>query len=252
MIVSFTLIGVILFFRQNPDIVEKARDLVSKTETEVIKKVDPSLLLPDMMIISPKQLYISHAGTKKSLRFNTTFINKGVGPLEVIGHHDLEQNKTYATQYIKKTTGGGEFRNIGEFVYHPDHDHWHVDNYVQYQLWSVKNGNEKDAMVASTGKQSFCVWDEHTYDLTLTGAPQKRFYTSACSRNTQGMSVGWGDTYLAKVEGQVIDVTSLPDGEYILWFEVNPNKKIQESNYLNNADWIKIAITGNKLTNLGK
>ena len=102
--------------------------------------------------------------------------------------------------------------------------------------------------MATTGKMSFCIWDEHTYDLNLPEAAKSRFYTSACSRNTQGMSVGWGDTYLARVEGQVIDITNVPDGQYILWFEINPERKILETDYMNNADWLKIEIKGNKLT----
>lgn len=248
MIISLALIGTILFFRQNPQVAEKAREIVTQTETQVQETVRTDLLYPDMTIVPPKQLFIARPNANsKTLRFSTTFANIGTGPLEIIGHHDLEQAKTFATQYIRKTTGGGEFQDIGEFAFHPEHDHWHVDNYVQYEVWTVKNNGERGDLVAGTGKQSFCIWDEHTYDTSLPNAAKSRFYTSACSRNTQGMSVGWGDTYLAKVEGQVIDITSLSDGDYILYFEVNPDKKILESNYENNSGQIKISISGTSL-----
>lgn len=248
MIISLALIGTILFFRQNPQVAEKAKEMVTKTETEVQETLRTDLLYPDMIIVPPKQLYIARPSANiKTLRFSTTFANIGTGPLEIIGHHDLEQSKTFATQYIRKTTGGGEFRDIGEFIYHPEHNHWHVDEYVQYQIWTIKNGSERRDMVANTGKQSFCIWDEHTYDTKLPSAVKTRFYTSACSRNTQGMSVGWGDTYQARVEGQVIDITNIPDGEYILYYEINPDKKIIEGNYDNNSGQQKISINGTTL-----
>jgi len=247
------ILGTIFYIRANPQLVRNAAQEIVEKAKEVVSETPPSprtdLLLPDMKIIPPKDIYIAHPSSKiKTLRFNTTFVNQGQGPLEIIGHHDLEQSKTFASQYIKKIDGSGEYRDIGSFVYHPDHSHWHVDNYVQYQIWSIKNKNEKNEIVATTGKMSFCIWDEHTYDLNLPEAAKSRFYTSACSRNTQGMSVGWGDTYLARVEGQVIDITNVPDGQYILWFEINPERRILESNYDNNADWLKIEIKGNKLT----
>lgn len=248
LILSVVILGTIVYFRNNPQAIDSVQKKISQTETVSSKK----LLLPDMMILPPKELYITTIAGRKALRFSTTFVNKGAGPLEIIGHHDLEQNKTYATQYIREASGSGQYRDVGEFVYHPEHDHWHVDDYVSYQIWTIKNNNEKDQPMASTGKQSFCIWDEHTYDLNLSNAAPKRFYTSACSRNTQGMSVGWGDTYLAKVEGQVIDIDYLPDGQYILSFNLNPEKTILESDYTNNSDWLKIEITGNQLKNLGK
>lgn len=244
-------LGGVLYFRQNP----KTRDTIQSNVEERISntklETEKHLLFPDLKIVPPKELYIFGTGENKMIRFSSTFSNIGEGPFEIIGHHEPDQSKTYATQYIKSSEGPGEYREVGTFVYHPEHKHWHIDKYVQYQLWSIKNGKQ-DQLVASTDKQSFCIWDEHIYDLTIPNAVKSRVYSSACSRNTQGMSIGWADTYLARVEGQELKIGNLPDGQYILTFTVNPDRKIFEIEYENNSDWLKIQITGSKLNNLGK
>lgn len=245
------ILGTCFYFRQNPDQAVKVQEAIRETQ---LPKIDPNkdLLLPDMMIVPPKELYIAGTGSKKGIRFNTTFANIGKGPLEIIGHHDPKQDKTFATQYIKKVDGSGHYREIGQFVYHPAHSHWHVGNYVRYELWTIKDTDQKGNLMTSTGKQSFCIWDERVYDQNLPDAVKSRFYTNACSRGIQGMSIGWSDTYLARIEGQEINIADVPDGQYLLTFEVNPDRKILEGNYDNNADWLKIDIKGNKLTSLGK
>ena len=47
----------------------------------------------------------------------------------------------------------------------------------------------------------------------------------------QGIGVGWADTYGSKLEGQWIDVTDVPDGDYVLEVEANAQHSFQEVNY---------------------
>ncbi len=205
------------------------------------------LLLPDMVPTAPVQIYITTTAGKKELHFSTTFYNQGKGPLEVIGHTDKEKEITYASQYVFETDGPGVYKDIGNFVFHPGHSHWHVDNYVFYQLWSLDAGGELDKRLISTDKMSFCIWDEFSKDLNLEGAPKSRVFTRTCYRETQGMSVGWADTYSATVEGQEVDITGIPDGTYVFRTAINPDRKIEEENYDNNSVDITVEIRGNKL-----
>jgi len=202
-----------------------------------------SLLLPDLVVTKPKELYIRNVGEKKTIRFSTTFINFGKGPLEIIGHTDKKSNMTYAAQYIGEESGPGLYQDVGSFVFHPEHDHWHLESYVYYQLLAFKDGQ----LLAETEKKSFCIFDEIKQTSDLENVPTSRFYSSNCDRQIQGMSVGWSDTYLARFEGQELDVTGIPDGRYIFRSIINPERSIMEDNYDNNTADTVIAITGNRL-----
>lgn len=221
-----------------------------ETTSLAVVPVRDDLLLPDLSIVPPKELYIAGSASNKLLRFSTTFVNLGPGPLEIFGHQDYENELTYAAQYIYAKGAPGVYQDIGSFELHPTHNHWHVDNHVQYQLWSIAEDGSKKEMLSDTGKFSFCIWDEHTYDLTIEGAPQTREYTFVCNADRQGMSVGWGDTYAARVDGQELDITDIPDGEYILYYDVNPDRKIYETTFDNNTGQIRIRITGFTVTEL--
>jgi hypothetical protein len=206
------------------------------------------LLLPDLSVKAPTQLYIAGNESNKQLRFDTTFVNSGPGALEIIGHADPESGLTHATQYIYAQAAPGEYRNIGSFELHPTHNHWHVANHVRYQLWSVNDQGLKNELVVDTGKYSFCLWDEAENDLSIENASQNRVYGFNCDRNTQGISVGWSDTYRPSLDGQELNITNIPDGNYFLIFEVNPDQKILEVDYENNRGELELEIKGFVLT----
>lgn len=203
------------------------------------------LLLPDMIVTKPRQIYISNNGVKKVIRFSTTFINQGDGALEIIGHRDEDSEKTWATQYIYENNGSGMYHDIGSFVLHPTHDHWHVEDYVFYQL--IKTNDKTETPIAQTNKMSFCIWDEDNERLDIANAINRQAYPRSCNSLRQGMSVGWSDTYTASTDGQEMDITDISDGEYIFRSIVNPDKKIMELDYSNNTSEIIITIQGNNL-----
>lgn len=215
------------------------------------KEVVPvrNFLLPDIVVTSPETLILRRAADGSgSLRFSTTFKNEGKGPLEIFGHNDPERQVTYAAQYVYEDGGPGEYRNFGEFVFHPTHTHWHVEDYVFYELWSTNSEGNQEQMIAKTEKMSFCLWDENIENLELEGAPRSRVYIRDCDGRMQGMSVGWSDTYAANIDGQQLDFPIITDGMYLFKSISNPEQAILESNYDNNTDVTKIQLTGNRLT----
>lgn len=203
--------------------------------------------MPDVVPTAPLEMYIRSTAGKKALRFSTTFYNQGQGPLEIVGHTDAKNKLTYASQYIYEEGGPGEYHDMGSFVYHPAHSHWHVSEYVFYELWSTNSQGQADKFLINTDKMSFCIWDEKVYDLTIDKAPQGRIYPRICNGRQQGMSVGWSDTYTAGIEGQEIDVTGISDGTYVFRTIINPDKKIAETNYDNNKVDVTVEIKGNRL-----
>ncbi len=76
----------------------------------------------------------------------------------------------------------------------------------------------------------------------LPGAPKRSVYRT-CSSEIQGMSVGWGDTYRYYLAGQAIDVTDLPDGDYELTIEVDPKKRLLETNDADNTSTMLLRIS---------
>jgi hypothetical protein len=116
------------------------------------------------------------------------------------------------------------------FVWAPCHAHYHFQNYMSYRL---RDSNGKLAAVGL--KVGFCVLDVFRWN--PNSAPNA-LYT--CSN--QGIQQGWGDLYDSSLDGQWIDITGLPAGNYTIELEANPQGIIQESNYGNNLTTVPIQI----------
>ena len=58
---------------------------------------------------------------------------------------------------------------------------------------------------------------------------------AGCREDIQGISVGWGDEYLALLYEQDLDLTGVPSGDYALVVTTNPQRQLEELNYSNNA-----------------
>ncbi|MGI5827673.1 MAG: lysyl oxidase family protein [Patescibacteria group bacterium] len=204
------------------------------------------LLLPDLVVLPPKELYIEPLLNGRKLRFSTTFINLGKGSLEIRGERDFENWRTQAFQKIYRENGTVEEKFIGTFVLHPSHGHWHIEDYVEFQLWNYDKNGKPIELLTTTNKMSFCIWDEEAYNLEVENAPKTQQYTG-CNSDIQGISPGWSDTYRATVEGQELNISSIPDGRYLIRTIVNEDKKIWESNYDNNEARMWVEISGNTI-----
>ena len=183
-------------------------------------------------------------GTKQ-LRFNTTSWNNGTGPLELRGGTvDTSTSKQQVLQRIYQTDGSFREVQAGTFEYHPTHNHMHFDDYAVYTLQPV---NAPGASSRTGTKMTFCIMDTDKVNLKLPGAPKRAVYKT-CGSSMQGMSVGWADTYGSYLDGQSIDITGLPDGDYNLSIEVDPKGQIVESNDSDNKSTLGIRIVGQTVT----
>src|SRR5205823_5525575 len=83
---------------------------------------------------------------------------------------------------------------------------------------------QKELVVGA--KRGFCMLDfgPAPGGLGKTRDP-KRF--DDCFHN-QGVGVGWADEYISKLDGQWIDVTNVPSGDYVLEVEANPDHVLTE------------------------
>lgn len=195
-------------------------------------------LYPDLRTLAPSDLRfdtVTYLGvTSKVLRFSNTVWNAGQGPLEL---HGTPDGTSVVTQRI--FDDGGAFTDVAvgnDFTYHPGHNHFHFEDFAEYELWSKSS---YDAWVASGrnvgqaqkvgNKTTFCVMDTGRIQ-SLPGAPSRAVY-SQCGTSMQGLSVGWGDTYGWSLPEQWIDLGSafLADGTYVLRSIADPRNKLYES-----------------------
>ena len=171
------------------------------------------------------------------LRLSATSWNSGAGPLELVaGAAGQAGQDVY--QRVHKKDGSYIDYLAGTFVWHPDHNHFHFQEYALYTLRPVNapGGSQRQAY-----KTSFCVMDTGKVDTRLPGAAKRPVYES-CNAFVQGMSVGWGDTYGAQLAGQAIDLTGNPDGLYELMVTFDPANHILETNDTDNAACVLLQI----------
>ena len=179
------------------------------------------------------------AGGRSTLRFSTTSWNNGAGPLELAaGEVETGSGKLRVYQVVYQSSGPPILYFAGAFEYHPAHDHMHFNDYALYTLQPV---NAPGGSLRTGAKTTFCVMDTTAINLGLPRAPAQPFY-STCGRDLQGMSVGWGDTYLSYLAGQEIDFTGNADGIYQLKIEVDPKKLLVETNESDNLSCVLLSI----------
>lgn len=211
------------------------------------EQAEPTLLLPDLRTLEPSGLRISRFSSDgtKLLKLTNSVWNGGFGPLELIGGVDTGSGTQHVIQRILKDDGEYSEKSIGEFVFHPGHNHWHLDSFSVYELWTLQPNGMLDQVVATSGKVSYCLRD--IYRSAEAEQIDGAGFTS-CSPVRQGLSVGWTDVYQYYLAGQSIDITGLKDGTYALMSIADPFNLIQESDETNNGIVIYLEIREAKVT----
>lgn len=250
--VYFLVIGVLLQISMKPafaanffefNFFDFFNNLISPKQQEQ-KKDNQNL--PDLTIFKPNEVYMETDSEGKKIRFSTTTVNIGNGSLKLIGKSNTNKNTTNATQVIRENNEEKEVE-IGDFVFHPGHTHWHIEKFTEFQLWSINKNGDLDKKIASTDKMSFCLWDKEPYKIEMENFKEEREFSGDCSKETQGISPGWSDTYSASLAGQELLIEDVKDGAYAIRATINPDKKIKESNYENNETTSYIEISGDNV-----
>ena len=205
---------------------------------------DSALILPDIILRQSDLLDndIRVSGGRTLLRLSNGTANAGVGPLYLYGATPGNDDGTQdVRQRVFREDGSFFERVAGTFVYHPEHNHIHFEEWSQYRLRRIVGEDGVGDVVASGQKTSFCILDLGVYDRSLPDYVPGGFFRS-CSSTTQGLSVGWIDVYSKSLPGQNIDITDVPDGHYWLESEVDPNNNVLESNEDNNIARVRVTI----------
>jgi hypothetical protein len=202
-------------------------------------------LYPDLLTTAPSGLYVERGPDGKYLlRFANTAINVG-GRMEITvasGSRDIYQN------VYDQFSGGNRVihQKIGaDLIYHPQHNHFHFEDFAKYELLKRDSSGFYRATNRSGSKTSFCILD--TIRVGQDG-PTKRQY-DGCGATVQGLSAGWGDSYIASLFGQWIELgtSMLPDGAYAIRSTADPDNKLMELNDFNNVGIAYFTIRNGRL-----
>lgn len=220
----------------------------------------PVDLLPDLDIVEPAghvvAPVVSDGRTRSILGFWSATENVGPGPLELhASRPSVDVPEMEVEQRIASTHGTTRSKaNVGVVFYGTEetHEHWHMQPYMVYEL--RRAGTNKLVRVAD--KYGFCLGDryraptEEGRKLELPNAAAEPVFTGNCGRLepeqldvTEGISVGFGDSYGPFILGQSIDLTGLRAGRYYLVYRVNPDRLLEESSYANNVSSSLLSIT---------
>ena len=156
---------------------------------------------PDLRTLPPSDLRfdtVSINGVMTPvLRFSNTVWNAGTGPLHLVAKTDQKAKKSQVSQRIySNSTATGQYdqRHVGDFVFHPAHDHFHFEDFAEYQLWPLddwnqwvrdgrQNGAEQSRLRGQGVKTTFCIMDTSRVDGNIPGSPFAPTYAS-CGRTT--------------------------------------------------------------------
>ncbi|MFP3853075.1 MAG: lysyl oxidase family protein [Anaerolineales bacterium] len=190
--------------------------------------------LPDLvtMPLTELRLVQDDAGHWRVVRFANAIANIGAGPLEVTGEPGADLLRYQVRQRIYSTSGEVALEPLlSSIEYHPNHGHWHLQDFARYELWSTNSDRTLRDVVDVSGKVSYCLMDT---DKGEQGPDNPREYL-ACGPTLKGISAGWIDTYGAYLPGQFLTLTGLPNGVYAIRSVVNPEGHIRELDQSNNA-----------------
>ena len=161
------------------------------------------------------------------------------------------------------------YRPAGRMIWHPGHGHFHLEGYAHYRLLTNVGGQPGpvairsgyDGSEAVGEKIGFCLVNINS-SFTMTNGMNSSTLPgydpigdqSHASTNgqplttcgfTQGIHVGHADVYASIYDGQWIDVTGVPNGQYFLEVTLDALNVIQETNEANNTVLVPVTLNAN-------
>ncbi|BBO22551.1 MAG: pre-peptidase C-terminal domain-containing protein [Fimbriimonadaceae bacterium] len=176
---------------------------------------------------------------RRAIRISTATVNYGPGRLELRGGEIVgSQQRVY--QRVFRDDGGWYDREAGWFVYHASHGHIHFNDWTVFHLRELLPDGTPGEIVRTGDKTSFCILELLTYNSSLPGYGTPPSYSS-CGQ-IQGLRPGRADIYSSGLTDQYIDIVGMPDGDYWLEAEVDPDNLVLEADETNNVAGIPFTI----------
>jgi len=208
-------------------------------------------LLPDLDPVSPgsaRAVAAQDGSGHVFLTFKVGIDNTGAGPLTVHGHRASTSEPQMAADQVLRLSDGttSTVSGVGDLVYDRQYARWGFEPYQVYELHAADG-----SIVGNGPAMNFCLEDNANSNtrVILPGEPSVKGYVG-CGKGRPtlltvdvGISVGWQNQHAAGKKGQMIDITDLPSGQYVLVHRVNPAGLLAEANTANDAASTRISIT---------
>ena len=198
-------------------------------------------LYPDIVNERPNHMQIQNTQQGEFLRYTSAIANLGAGKLKILGGGQVVPCTvdgetticTQSTQQILDASGNVvATHDAGVFLFHAAHNHWHQS---AVDLFQIRAGSLDGPVIGTSTKVTFCMIDYEWLD----GTDKKTREFMACNSDFQGVTPGWADQYHHSTEGNEIDMTGQPQGNYYLTLYVDPDQHWLESNENNQLAWTK-------------
>lgn len=180
----------------------------------------------------------------RALRFTVATVNRGEYRLDILGLPQPGGAGLTAWQCVRWVLASpvvsvcAERVEAGRIVWHPEHSHWHFEDFARYELRDLVDG-EPDmtpgGLVAGGNKVSFCLQDTDREDPASINdplhwlPPAETFVSQLCPGVHQGISPGWRDVYSSSLWGQQVPIDGVADGVYALVVRLNPQRRLAET-----------------------
>jgi hypothetical protein len=202
----------------------------------------------------------SEQGARRCLRFDQIIANSGEGPFELRYRMEGLATDQQLRQRIFSSDGTFVDEQVDTYEFHPTHAHFHYKSFGQAFLYRARPDGSLE-LVRESRKNGFCMVDvENTRFGTddrgqpYRGEAPRRYHFPNCNFPTErdasgasmvnGISAGWADVYNWFLADQYIEITGVPDGEYILETVANPARTVHETTLEDNTARVTIRLTG--------
>jgi hypothetical protein len=241
-------------------------------------------LLPDLVSLPPRQPQIrtsaylfdlpvpsvpsgcypeetAEQGAMRCLRFDQILANVGDGAFEIRYRLDQLATTRNIEQRVYRSDGSSWDRLSDTYEPHPTHAHFHYKNFAQSHLWRADALGRKlgTAPVRSGRKNGFCMVDVELYWWGKRGDAARTYIPPGCLAvndadpatgylaAVNGISVGWADVYNWHLADQFIEISGVPDGDYLIESVADPVGTIVERDETNNASFAHIRLCGDNV-----
>jgi WD40 repeat protein len=208
-------------------------------------------LPPDFDQRVPSGLAVQESNGRYLLGFTSASDNVGLGPLSIVASRPSRSvpNMRAAQRVRLPQRGARTYAGIGflHFTIAFPHMHWHLLDFQRYELRRASD----HALIVRDRKSGFCLADHwaHVHGV-VPGKPRKPVFESNCGQHepgalaiSEGTSVGYTDRYPAWFHGQNLDITHVRAGIYVLVHRTNPELKLRELRYENDAASVRVRLT---------
>ncbi len=191
------------------------------------------------------------------LRFSAGVYNVGDGPLSVVFQDDAAIQHVYLADATpldhtdNERAGAYDDHLAGRGEWHPFHQHRHVSEFVQYELFTLPGGDAEPVRIGDGGKHGYCTFSQQIQDWASTAQdPQHASFPDGpfCDA-AMTLERGWGDLYRWQRPGQYLayDAVMDPDGSmtagrYLVRMTVDPAGSIVETNEIDNVGYVVIDV----------